>query len=135
MDGYKKFKDAMAAAGLSHVKIGMKGMFKSSLAKVRDVTSVRPLTAEEQDEEKKAKDAEAAAAQEAANAPKGSKKPATESKVDSSMSYRSPNADKFVPSCVSIRTSPLDTISDLIDFFRCSFNICEENRFALIVDD
>ena len=51
------------------------------------------------------------------------------------MSYRSPNADKFVPHCVSIRTSPLDTMSDLIDFFRYSFNICEENRFAMIVDD
>ena len=47
MDGYGKFKEAMAAAGLSHVKIGIKGMFKSSLSKVRDVTSVRPLTAEE----------------------------------------------------------------------------------------
>ena len=51
------------------------------------------------------------------------------------MSYRSPNADKFVPNCVSIRTSPLDTISDLIDFFRYSFAVCEENRFAMIVDD
>mmetsp|Transcript_42840 Transcript_42840/g.56627 ORF Transcript_42840/g.56627 Transcript_42840/m.56627 type:complete len:103 (+) Transcript_42840:1770-2078(+) len=51
------------------------------------------------------------------------------------MSYRSPNADKFVPSCVAIRTSSLDTISDLIDFFRYSFAIREESRFAMIIDD
>ena len=47
MEGYRKLKEALAAAGLSHVKIGMKGLFKSSLVKVRDVTSVRPLTAAE----------------------------------------------------------------------------------------
>eukprot|EP00354_Favella_ehrenbergii_P006140 CAMPEP_0170453612 /NCGR_PEP_ID=MMETSP0123-20130129/2139_1 /TAXON_ID=182087 /ORGANISM="Favella ehrenbergii, Strain Fehren 1" /LENGTH=39 /DNA_ID= /DNA_START= /DNA_END= /DNA_ORIENTATION= len=39
----------------------MRQLFKSS-TKVRDVTSVRPLTAEEQEAEQAAKDAEAAQA-------------------------------------------------------------------------
>lgn len=49
MDGYRKFKEALAEAGLGHVKIGMKHIFRdSTLFRVKDVTSVRPLTAEEQ---------------------------------------------------------------------------------------
>jgi len=47
MEGYRKLKEALAIANLGHVKIGMKGIFQSSLQKVREITSVRPLTAEE----------------------------------------------------------------------------------------
>ena len=49
IDGYRKFKEALATAGLSHVKIGMKSIFQSDLGRVREITSVRPLTAEEKD--------------------------------------------------------------------------------------
>jgi len=60
MEGYRKLKEALVEAGLLHVKIGIKGMFKSSnLHKVREVTSVRPLTAEEVDAERVSKQAEA----------------------------------------------------------------------------
>jgi len=45
MEGYRKLKEALVAAGLSYVKIGMKGIFKSNLNLVREITSVRPLTA------------------------------------------------------------------------------------------
>mmetsp|Transcript_9852 Transcript_9852/g.12214 ORF Transcript_9852/g.12214 Transcript_9852/m.12214 type:complete len:301 (-) Transcript_9852:248-1150(-) len=130
MEGYRKLREALLEAGLTHVKIGMRAIFKSSLHRVREVTSVRPLTAEEQDVERAAKEAEAQAANEPAPT-KGGKKQAAADKaqVDSSMSYRSPNCDKFVPHCVSIRTSPLDTMSDLIDFFRYSNSMGDENRF------
>ena len=48
MEGFRKFKEAMAHAGLGYVKIGMRSIFRdSNLVKVRDVTSIRPLTAEE----------------------------------------------------------------------------------------
>ena len=50
-------------------------------------------------------------------------------------SYTSPNANKFIPNVVSIRTSPLSTISDLLDFFRYSASISEDQRFQLIIDD
>ena len=49
MEGYRKLKEALIEGGLSHVKIGMKGIFKSSFHKVREITSVRPLTAEEKE--------------------------------------------------------------------------------------
>ena len=58
------------------------------------------------------------------------------SELNSALSnYRSPNADKFVPNCVSIRTSPLDTVSDLIDFLRLSATMSPDNRFSLVIDD
>ena len=48
IEGFKKFKEALLSAGLSHVKIGMRHIFKdSTLVKVQEVTSIRPLTAEE----------------------------------------------------------------------------------------
>ena len=48
MDGYRKFKDSLQEAGLGHIKIGMKHIFRdSTLGKVQDVTNIRPLTAEE----------------------------------------------------------------------------------------
>ena len=47
MDGYRKLKEALATAGLGHIKISMKSIFKSNLGRVREITSVRPLTAEE----------------------------------------------------------------------------------------
>ena len=47
--GYRKLKEALLEAGLGHVKIGMKHIFRdSNLLRVKDVTTVRPLTAEEQ---------------------------------------------------------------------------------------
>lgn len=106
-----------------YVKIGMKGIFRSSsLHKVREITTIRPLTAEETENERASKLAAAEAAAAEAAAPTKGKKAATssENKVDSAMGFISPNADKYVPSCISIRTSPLDTISDLVDFFRYS---------------
>ena len=55
-EGYRKLREALLEAGLVHVRIGMKGLFRNSnLHKVREVTSVRPLTAEEQEEERAAK--------------------------------------------------------------------------------
>ena len=76
-------------------------------------------------------------ASEAAANPKGRGKPAAaaEKNLDSALSFKSPNADKFVPDCVSIRTSPLDTISDLVDFFRYSWQLPEDSRFSMIIDD
>ena len=48
IEGFRKFKEALLGAGLSHVKIGMRHIFKdSTLVKVQEVTSIRPLTAEE----------------------------------------------------------------------------------------
>jgi len=49
--------------------------------------------------------------------------------------YKSPNADKFIPNCISIRTSPLETISDVLDFFRYGASLNPDNRFSLILDD
>jgi len=49
IEGYRKFKEALQEAGLGHIRIGMKNIFRdSTLKKVQDVTSIRPLTAEEQ---------------------------------------------------------------------------------------
>ena len=48
MEGFRKFKDGLANVGLGHIKIGMRSVFKdSNLVRVKDVTSIRPLTAEE----------------------------------------------------------------------------------------
>lgn len=59
MDGYRRLKEALTEAGLSHVKIGMKHIFRdSTLRRVKDVTSVRPLTADEQKAEEEAKEEE-----------------------------------------------------------------------------
>ena len=59
MEGFRKLKEALAEAGLGHVKIGMKHIFRSStLSSVQDVTSIRPLTAEEQKAEEDAKEEE-----------------------------------------------------------------------------
>ena len=56
IEGYRKLKEALAEAGLGHVKIGMKHIFRSStLSSVQEVTSIRPLTAEEQKAEEDAK--------------------------------------------------------------------------------
>ena len=60
MEGYRKFKDALQEAGLGHIKIGMKYIFRDSLlSRVQEVTSIRPLTAEEQKQEDDAKEEEA----------------------------------------------------------------------------
>ena len=56
MEGYRKLKEALTEAGLSHVKVGMKHIFRSStLSSVQEVTSIRPLTAEELKAEEDAK--------------------------------------------------------------------------------
>ena len=48
IEGFKKLKEALANANLGHVKIGMRHIFRdSSLIKVQEVTTIRPLTAEE----------------------------------------------------------------------------------------
>ena len=119
----------------------MKNIFKeSNLLKVRDVTSVRPLTAEEKKLEAEAKEEEAK--RPPTNEVPGKKGGPTSAvqaaapRVDSSSgSYKSPNADKFVPDCVSIRTSPLATVSDLLDFIRYSASLANDNHFSLIFDD
>ena len=119
IEGYKKFKEALAEANLGHVKIGMKHIFKdSTLVKVQEITSIRPLTAIEEKAEQEHKD-EVASRPPTNEAPaKGGRGAAAASNAASSQmnTYKSPNADKFIPSCVSIRTSPLSTISDLFDF-------------------
>ena len=51
------------------------------------------------------------------------------------MSYRGPNHDKFIPNCINIRTGPLQTVSDLLDFMRYSAQLSEDDRFSLIIDD
>lgn len=61
MEGYRKFREALAAAGLGHVKVAMKSIFKSNLGRVREITSIRPLTAEEKAAEQNSRDAEAQA--------------------------------------------------------------------------
>jgi len=139
MDGYRRFKEALATAGLSHVKVGMKNIFRdSNLLRVRDVTSIRPLTAEEQVLEKESKNEEAKRpTTNEVPGKKGNTTAAAAAKVDlgTKIEYKSPNADKFVPNCVSIRTSPLSTVSDLFDFVRYSASMPDENRFSLIIDD
>ena len=123
---------------LSHVKIGMKHIFKgSNLNKVREVTSIRPLTAEEQKLEDDAREEEAKRppTQENTGGKPGKKAAAADPGATSSMSYRGPNYDKFIPHCISIRTSPLSTISDLLDFFRYSAMLADDSRFTLIIDD
>ena len=48
MEGFRKLKEALSLAGLGHVRISMKNIFRhSDLFKVKEITSVRPLTAEE----------------------------------------------------------------------------------------
>ena len=140
MDGYRKLREALASNNLGHVKIGMRHIFRSSLlGKVREVTAVRPLTAEE-------KQAEQEALEEEAKRPptnevpgkkgaKGAAAPQQETRVDSAASFISPNKDKFVPDMVSVRTGPLTTISDLFDFWRYSATMSAENQFSLVIDD
>lgn len=60
ISGYLKLKEALATANLGYVKIGMKHMFRdSSLIKVQEVTTIRPLTAEEKKAESDAAEEEA----------------------------------------------------------------------------
>ena len=137
MEGYRKFKDALQEAGLGHIKIGMKYIFRDSLlSRVQEVTSIRPLTAEEQKQEDDAKEEEAKRppTQEVA-AGKGGKAAAAASNASKTESYKSPNHDKFIPHCVNVRTSPLSTISDLFDFWRYSASLSDEQRFSIIIDD
>ena len=49
--------------------------------------------------------------------------------------YKGPNHEKFTPDCVSIRTSPLSTVSDLLDFWRYMGQMDDEKRFSMILDD
>lgn len=135
MEGYRKFKDALQEAGLGHIKIGMKNIFReSSLSKVREVTSIRPLTSEEQKQEVDAKDEESK--RPPTNEVVGKGKAAAANQASSKTeSYKGPNSDKFIPHCVSLRTSPLSTISDLFDFWRYSASLSDDSRFSLIIDD
>ena len=134
MDGYRRFKEALAEAGLAHVKIGMKHIFRdSTLLRVKDVTSVRPLTAEEKKAEDDAKEEEAKRPPTQENAKKGAAAQQQVKPPDSG--YKSPNADKFVPDCVSIRTGALPTMSDLFDFWRYQASVSDLNSFAMIIDD
>ena len=138
MEGFRKFKDALANAGLGHIKIGMRSIFKdSNLVRVKDVTSIRPLTAEEQKLEDDAKEEEAKRPPTNENTGGKPAKGAAVAKDlgSSSMSYRGPNHDKFIPNCINIRTGPLSTISDVLDFLRYSANLSDDNRFTLIIDD
>lgn len=133
MEGYRKFKEALQEAGLGHVKIGMKHIFRSSLlSKVQDVTSVRPLTAEEQKAEEDAREEEA---KRPPTQELGKGKAAAASNASKTESYKGPNHDKFIPHCVSLRTSPLSTVSDLFDFWRYSASLSDEQRFSIIIDD
>ena len=139
IDGFKKFKEALGEANLGHVKIGMKHIFRdSTLVKVQEITSIRPLTAEEQKAEKDHKD-EVASRPPTNEAPakggRGGAAAASSNAASQLNTYKSPNADKFIPGCVSIRTSPLSTISDLFDFVRQSASMSDDNRFSLIIDD
>lgn len=58
--GYLKLKEALTTANLGYVRIGMRHMFKdSSLIKVQEITTIRPLTAEEKKAESDAAEEEA----------------------------------------------------------------------------
>ena len=48
---------------------------------------------------------------------------------------KGPNADKFTPHCISLRTGPLATMSDLFDFWRYNASLEAQRRFQLIIDD
>ena len=102
---------------------------------MKDVTSIRPLTAEEQQQEQEAQDEEAKVAAAAAEAQTAGKKSREQTLASGLTAYKSPNADKFVPDCISIRTSPLDTISDVLDFFRYGASLNPDSRFSIILDD
>ena len=135
MECYRMFKEALQENGLGHVKIGMKHIFReSTLAKVQEITSIRPLTAEEQKQEEDAKEEEAKRPPTQEVSGKG-KAAAASNNASKTESYKSPNHDKFIPNCVSIRTSPLSTISDLFDFWRYSASLTDESRFSIIIDD
>ena len=113
----------------------MKHIFRdSNLLKVKDVTNIRPLTAEEQKLEEEAKEEEAKRppTDEGKGKGKGASSNAPASQLNS---YKGPNHEKFVPNCISVRTSPLSTSSDLLDYIRYSATLSEENRFSLIFDD
>ena len=114
----------------------MKSIFRDSkLSKVQDVTSFKELT-----EEELAAQAEAAAA-----AVEEEKRPPTQDKTargkqveapkPESSSARSPNAGKFTPHCVSLRTGPLPTVSDLLDFWKYRAQLDPSRRFSIIIDD
>ena len=97
----------------------MKSIFKDSkLSKVQDVTSFRELT-----EEEVAQQAEAAgaAAEEEKRPPtqdKGARGKQAEAPKPGTADSKGPNAGKFTPHCVSLRTGPLPTMSDLLDFWK-----------------
>ncbi len=110
----------------------MKAIFKDSkLSKVQDVTSFRELT-----EEELAKQAEAAAAavEEEKRPPTQDKtargkQPAAEAQKPQSSESKGPNAGKFTPHCVSLRTGPLPTMSDLLDFWKYAAQLDPSRRF------
>lgn len=135
MDGYRKLREALRENGLNHVQIGMRSIFKeTTLGRVQDVTSVRPLTAEEQKLEQEAREEEAKRPPTNEKPGKGKEKDKTT--IDSAMSgYKSPNYDKFTPHCVCLRTSAIATTSDLFDFFRYNASLYDEARFTFVIDD
>ena len=139
MDGYRKMREIFGQNNLGHIKIGMKTIFRNSmLGKVREVTSVRPLTAEEQQLEAEAKEEEAKRPPTNEVPKKGAKGAAAQqdTRVDSAAShFTNPNKDKFIPDMVSIRTGPLTTVSDLFDFWRYTATMHPENRFSYVIDD
>ena len=134
MDGFKKIKESFVEANMQHVQIGMKNIFRDTqLQKVTDVTLMKQLTEEEQRklEEQAAEESQRPSSTEKV---KQSNKAAS---VNQSVSQASnhPNANKFVPSCISLRTGPLPTMSDLFDFWKYSASLPIENRFSYIIDD
>ena len=48
---------------------------------------------------------------------------------------KGPNAGKFTPHCVSLRTGPLPTMSDLLDFWKYTAQLDPSRRFQIIIDD
>ena len=46
-----------------------------------------------------------------------------------------PNANKFCPDCIAIRTGPLQTVSDLFDFWKYLSTLEMDEQFSIIIDD
>ena len=136
IEGYKYLKSGLYEANLPHVQIGMKQIFQDSkLAKVQNLTSFKDLTEEEI--AAAAKDAEEEKNRPPSQLAQGA--PGKAGKVEPpskpTTGFKGPNSEKFTPHCISLRTGPLATMSDLFDFIRYSASLDANRRFQLIIDD
>jgi hypothetical protein len=125
-NGYRVLKAALAEQ-FPNVKIGLQSVFKDSkLEKVMDVT--KPKTPEQLEEERKL--LEAPPVVEEKNVKKGPAKAAAPSEPALALKQI-----QFTPHFVSLRTGPLPTMSQLMEFVRYKASLPMANQWRLIIDD